>query len=237
MSSSIRLVLPVTRQGRSLPFVWLGQLLERDAAPAGPPQRFSALILACASGMAAVGVERLLGCAEHVVRPLPARAGRAPAVLAALLDAEGRPTLVLEPAELVAAARAGRFSDPAPAPAERPPVLVVDDSLTTRMLERSILEAAGYSVELACSALEALEKTAAKRYGAFVVDVEMPGMDGYEFVRLTRQPAPAVPAVLVTSRSSEQDRRRGMECGAHAYIVKSEFDEGRLVQTLGELLP
>src|SRR5204862_56040 len=82
--------------------------------------------------------------------------------------------------------------------AARDPILVIDDSLTTRMLERSILESAGYEVELATSAEEALEMAKRRSYALFLVDVEMPGMDGYTFVARTRaEPAFAqIPAIL-----------------------------------------
>jgi two-component system chemotaxis sensor kinase CheA len=114
----------------------------------------------------------------------------------------------------------------------------VDDSLTTRMLEQSILESAGYEVALATSGEEALELARARRFGVFVVDVEMPGMDGLEFVRVTRADprTQATPAILVTSRGAPEDRERGLAAGASAYIVKGEFDQGRLLATIEELL-
>ena len=117
-------------------------------------------------------------------------------------------------------------------------VLVIDDSLTTRMLEQSILETAGYEVHLATSAEEALEKALSADYDLFVVDVEMPGMDGFEFVARARS-TPAlsdVPAILVTSRNSPQDKKRGEEAGARAYVVKGEFDQAQLLQTIRRLV-
>ena len=115
---------------------------------------------------------------------------------------------------------------------------MIDDSLTTRMLEQSILESAGYEVEVATSAEEGLEKARSKRYGLFLVDVEMPGMDGFAFVETTqRDPSlRAVPAILVTSRDAPEDRRRGEEVGARSYIVKSEFDQGQLLETIRKLV-
>jgi two-component system chemotaxis sensor kinase CheA len=177
------------------------------------------------------------GTADVVVRPLPSFVEVEAVVAGAALDAEGNPRLVLDPAGLVAAVARGAAA-PEPGPrAERPPILVVDDSLTTRMLEQSILQSAGYEVELAVSAEEALEKARGRRFGLFVVDVEMPGMDGFEFVRVTRaDPRLAAPAILVTSRGAPEDRRRGAEAGASAYVVKSEFDQGRLLAKIEELL-
>jgi two-component system chemotaxis sensor kinase CheA len=87
------------------------------------------------------------------------------------------------------------------------------------------------------SAEEGLEKARLARYGVFVVDVEMPGMDGFEFVTRTRADSALreVPAILVTSRATDDDRRRGREAGAHAYIVKGEFDQALLLETIREL--
>ncbi len=132
--------------------------------------------------------------------------------------------------------QAGRH--PARPSSPRVPILVVDDSLTTRMLEQSILESAGYVVELATSGEEALEKARRQRYGLFLVDVEMPGMDGFELLeRLQSDPdLRRIPSILVTSRSSPEDRRRGAQVGARAYVVKSEFDQVDLLRRIGSLV-
>jgi two-component system chemotaxis sensor kinase CheA len=119
---------------------------------------------------------------------------------------------------------------PAP-PKKRRPILVIDDSVTTRMLEQSILESAGYEVALASSAEEGLEMARRQRFGLFLVDVEMPGMDGFSFVTHTRNESDLrdTPAILVTSRNAPEDRIRGREVGAVSYIVKSDFDQGELL--------
>jgi two-component system, chemotaxis family, sensor kinase CheA len=125
------------------------------------------------------------------------------------------------------------------APAPRRPVLVVDDSLTTRMLEQSILESAGWRVELASSGEEGLEKARAGDFGLMLVDVEMPGIDGFTFIeRVRADPALRhIPAVLVTSRDSADDRRRGREAGAQGHVVKSEFDQAALCALIDRLVP
>jgi two-component system chemotaxis sensor kinase CheA len=106
------------------------------------------------------------------------------------------------------------------------------------MLEQSILEAAGYDVDLATSAEEGLDMARRGPYALFLVDVEMPGMDGFTFVeRVRADPALAhVPAILVTSRSSPEDRQRGLAAGAQAYIVKGEFDQSALLDRLKVLI-
>jgi two-component system chemotaxis sensor kinase CheA len=106
------------------------------------------------------------------------------------------------------------------------------------MLEQSILEGAGFEVDLATSAEEALEKVRKRAYGLFLVDVEMPGMDGFTFVERTRVDPELehVPAILVTSRSSPEDRARGAAVGARGYVVKSEFDQADLLQRIRALV-
>ena len=119
-----------------------------------------------------------------------------------------------------------------------PPVLVIDDSLTTRMLEKNILESAGYEVDVATSAEDGLAKAALRSYGLFVCDVDMPGLSGFDFVALTRADPvqKKVPAILVTSRNSAEDKKRGADAGAAGYIVKAEFDQTTLLRKVSDLI-
>jgi two-component system, chemotaxis family, sensor kinase CheA len=225
-------------ESQVIPFFPLAKALRRQAPPTRTKQHSSLVVVESGGRLAALGIDRFVGTAIIVVRPLPPWIDADPVVAGAALDAEGNPQLVLDPAGLVEAAHAGSGAQPGPEAAARLPVLIVDDSLTTRMLEQSILESAGYEVDLATSAEDALLKAGARRYGLFVVDVEMPGMDGFGFVARTRGD-PALrdtPAILVTSRNSPDDRRRGEEAGARAYIVKGEFDQGYLLETIRKLV-
>jgi two-component system chemotaxis sensor kinase CheA len=226
-------------EGKTIPFLRLPLALGQEASGHYDKSSFcSAVVIRSGADIAAVGVDRLLGTATVLLRPIPSFAGVDPIIAGAALDAEGNPQLVLDPAALVLAARTTRTDVRRQSAALAPVVLVVDDSLTTRMLEKSILESAGYEVDLATSAEEALEKGLARPYDLFVVDVEMPGMNGFEFVAKTREYAALcdVPSILVTSRSSREDKRRGEEAGARAYIVKSEFDQGQLLHLIRQLV-
>jgi two-component system chemotaxis sensor kinase CheA len=187
----------------------------------------------------ALGVEHLLGATEVVVKPLPSALAASALVQGAAFDAAGVPRPVLDARGLVAASRGRPLAvAPPPVAAKLKPILVIDDSLTTRMLEQSILESAGFEVELAIHAEQALEKARQREYGLFIVDWEMPGMSGVEFVALTRQDPQLgrVPAILVTSLSSPENRRAGQEAGASAYIVKGEFEQARFLDTVRRLL-
>jgi two-component system chemotaxis sensor kinase CheA len=225
-------------EGSVVPFLALDHLLQRPGAAGRQRGAWSVVVVQAGQGRVAVGVDRLLGTSPIVLRALPGVVEADPVVAGASLDADGDPQLVLDPAGLVAAAGRSRAGAPDEAGPRRAPVLVVDDSLTTRMLEQSILESAGYEVSLAVSAEEGLAKARERRYSLFVVDVEMPGMDGFGFVAQTRS-EPALrdtPAILVTSRNTPEDRLRGVQVGARAYIVKGDFDQVHLLAIIQELI-
>jgi two-component system chemotaxis sensor kinase CheA len=233
----------IVHAGKVIPYLPLRRALGARAPadralPGGRPTAVCAAIVDGGGALAAVGVDRLRGTANVVVRPLPPLAPADPVVAGAALDGDGTPQLVLDPAALVGAAVGGGKIDEERVAAPAPPVLVIDDSLTTRMLEQSILESAGYQVDLATSAEEGLEKARLGSYRLFLVDVEMPGMDGFSFVEKTRADPVLrrVPAIMVTSRDAPADRRRADEAGASGYIVKGDFDQGELLATIDRLV-
>jgi two-component system chemotaxis sensor kinase CheA len=205
--------------------------VDRRTAP------WTVVVLRSGSSLAAIGVDRVIGAESVVMRPLPELSPATPIIAGASLDADGNPRIVLDIDAVVSTARAStRAQEPASIEAKRR-VLVVDDSLTTRMLEQSILETAGYDVELAASGEEGLEKARDGRFVAYLVDVEMPGIDGFTFVeRAATDPATrGVPAILVTSRNAPEDRERAVRAGARGYIVKGEFDQRELLRRLDAL--
>ncbi|MFN7147230.1 MAG: response regulator, partial [Myxococcota bacterium] len=122
--------------------------------------------------------------------------------------------------------------------APRLPLLVVDDSLTTRVLEQSILETAGYEVDLASSGEAALGLLRRKAYALVLVDVEMDGMDGFRFIETLRaDPAIAhIPCILVTSRASAADFQRGRDVGAAGYVVKGDFRQEEFLALVRRLV-
>jgi two-component system chemotaxis sensor kinase CheA len=220
-----------------LPFVALHRLVPSPAAVRSRPRHVTVVVVRGETGSAALGVDRLCGTTEAVVRPLPLLADAASFVAGVSLSADRAPRLFLDANALVEAIRAVGIEVSAPA-APFLPILVVDDSLTTRMLEQSILESAGYAVDLAASGEDALRRLRDRRYGLLLVDVEMPGIDGFMLIeQLRRDPAwRDIPAILVTSRDSREDRQRGLAVGAQDYVVKGEFDQRRLLRRIGELL-
>jgi two-component system, chemotaxis family, sensor kinase CheA len=117
-------------------------------------------------------------------------------------------------------------------------VLVVDDSITTRTLEKNILENAGYAVSQAADGLEGWEKMQEESFDAVVFDIEMPRMNGFQLTEKVRQDNrfEHLPIVLVTSLESPEDKLKGMEAGADVYITKGTFDQQDLLETIERLI-
>ena len=117
-------------------------------------------------------------------------------------------------------------------------ILVVDDSVNTREIEKSILEAYGYRVTIAGDGMEALEMAGETKYDLVITDVEMPRLDGFSLTERLRSDDAYkdVPIIIVTSREKDEDKRRGISVGANAYIVKGSFDQSNLVETVQNLI-
>lgn len=193
--------------------------------------------VATPNGRVAVLVDEILGEEEVVVRPLGPPVRHVPGIVGTTLAESGAVVLVLASAEVL-------HLGVAPAPVERTKrrtqrtILIVDDSITTRTLERHILERAGYTVRLANDGQEALGIMRANRFDLVVADVDMPRLDGISMVRAMRSEnaLDALPVILVTSRDDGSDRQRGLAAGAQAYIVKGRFDQDELLTTIASLL-
>ena len=223
--------------GRYVPFADLGRVLRRGDRAVQSAER-NAVVLEAGGRVAAIGVDQLRGVQDIIVRGIPVHVGADATVAGVALDELGVPRVVLAPAPVVHWIHQSTELPAEPQAPARQPILVIDDSLTTRMLEQSILESAGYEVDLAVCAEDALEMAGRRRYGLFIVDVEMPGMNGFEFIARTKQSAQLrdTPAVLVTSRSDPEDKRRGRDVGARAYVVKSEFNQQDILNVIRGLI-
>ena len=117
-------------------------------------------------------------------------------------------------------------------------ILVVDDSINTREIEKSILESYGYKVDLASDGADGVARAQAFKYDLIVTDIEMPRMDGFSFTEKLRQDEDYknIPIIIVTSRDREEDKRRGIKAGADAYIVKGSFEQSNLLNTVQSLI-
>lgn len=202
------------------------------------------LIVTAGEPPCALAVDELLDEYETVLKPLPARLRGVAGLAGAILLADGAVGFVLNVAAVVRGARARAAGSGlvaavgASAGVRRKRVLVVDDSLTTRTLEATILEASGYEIETAPNGEAAWELLQQRGADLVVSDIEMPRMDGFQLVEAIRHSDRfrALPVVLVTALESERDRTRGLALGASAYLPKSAFDQQRLLEVVGQLV-
>ena len=223
------------------------ELLGIEAA--NPEEDAPILVLSSGTRRVAVRVDALLGQQEIVIKGLGSFLPRVRHIAGCSILGDGRVVLVLDPNELVdSARRPSRGPTRAPmkrhqltrAIEERPKrrLLVVDDSLAIREMLRSIFEAAGYEVVLAPDGEAALQLIKTSKVDGVVTDIEMPKMNGFDLTASIRErPDTAdLPVIIVTGLAKDEDKRRGLEVGANAYIVKSSFDQTALLDAVKSLV-
>jgi chemotaxis protein histidine kinase CheA len=218
---------------RLVHFVPLGRLCGRADAEG------RLLVEGMASGQPfAVSVDDILGEEEVLVRPLARAAAADLAVEGVALLASGEPIGVLAPGALAERSLAHQPVVPRPAPTlRRVRVLLVDDSLVTREMERRLLEDAGFAVRAVGDAFEALSRLGEESFDCVVTDIEMPGMNGLELTARIRslENFAHLPVVVVSTRDRSEDRLRGLQAGADAYLAKQSLDAGELVELVRRL--
>ncbi len=206
----------------------------------GLDAEITAVIIEHDERRAAFVVDELAGVSDVIVKTLPRPFGQLPEIAGYSILASGDPVCVLDGEFLVQAAykydTAGRVRHLQPS-AKRS-LLLVEDSMTARTLLRNIMISAGYDVETAVDGADAWAKIQTRRYDCIVSDIEMPNMNGWDFLaRVKRDNTLAdLPIVLITSLSKDEERRRGLELGADAYMVKGLFNEQELLDTIERLV-
>jgi two-component system chemotaxis sensor kinase CheA len=226
-----------------LPLVPLRSVLGLDDPVDGEHDRI-AVIVRNRNRTVALTVDALIDEQHINYRTLGPRLHALPHVAGASIAADGSIVLILRSSTVIEAAlslaRTLRAAVPPPAmhaPVAPKRVLLVDDSITTRALERSILEAAGFNVVTAADGRAAWDLLQDHPVDLVVSDVDMPSMDGFALVEAIRGSTAMheLPVILVTARENDVDRRRGLEAGADAYIVKSSFRQEELLDAIGAL--
>ncbi len=219
-------------------------LLLSPQDPAPERETMPCVIVFAGSREAALLVDEVLEERELVVKNLGPRLQRLKYFSAGAVLPNNTAALILNCADLVEAIYGQAPGRTASGPAtveERPQqkrILVVDDSVTTRTMEKSILEAAGYEVVTAVDGAEAWQLLQESGVDLVVADVEMPRMDGFSLAERIRESKrfKELPIILVTARESDDDRARGLHIGVNAYLGKSAFDQRALLDAISQLL-
>ena len=227
----------------TVPIVAVSELPE-NGCTAGDGTKLPVVVLKAGDRRAALIVDSLQGEREILVRNLGSRLQKVRHVMGGTILPSGRVALILNATELTEWARThapSRFFAETQSPAallKRKRLLIVDDSATIRMLEKSILEAAGYEVMTAADGQEAWQMLLENGADLVVSDIEMPRMDGLSLTETIRKSNrfQNLPIILVTAKESEADRARGMVAGANAYQIKSAFDQRELIVAIERML-
>jgi two-component system chemotaxis sensor kinase CheA len=232
--------------GKTMPFVGLGDALELPRVVRKGDDGELALALVLRSGETLVGfrVDAILHEQEVLVKGLGKQLSRVKNVAGATVLGDGSLAPILNVQDLVKSATRHAASRVGPAvkleelDSGNRSILVVEDSITSRMLLKNILESSGYQVTTTIDGMEAWNLLKQENFDLVVSDVEMPRMDGFELTTTIRQDEKlsGLPVVLVTSLGSREDRERGIDVGASAYIVKGSFDQNNLLETVERLI-
>lgn len=237
--------------GRPLMLVDLAGVLNLAAsAEKTDTDRIPVVILSAAERRMAFAVDGLADEQEVVIKGLGKQLTRVGGIAGASVMGNGEVLLILNVADLIKLAlrgdpgsvlekRDGKEMASVGPQKRRHKILVVDDSITTRTLEKNILEAAGHDVQLATDGLEAYKIVSSGDLPDLIIsDVSMPRLDGVGLTKRIKGESRTnqIPVILVTSLDSPEDKARGIECGADAYIVKSSFDQNNLLETIEQLI-
>lgn len=232
--------------GRQVGLVAASQLLQR---PPSPPEgsRIRVVVVRERNTLYGIAVERFIGERVLAVLPLDARLGKVQDISAGALLDDGSVVLIVDVEDMVRSVdkllssgrleRIDRIAGPAQARAGKR-VLVVDDSLTVRELQRKLLLAAGYEVAVAVDGMDGWNALRGEAFDLLITDIDMPRMDGIELVTLLRRDSRlhALPVMVVSYKDREEDRRRGLDAGADYYLAKASFHDDALLDAVAELI-
>jgi two-component system sensor histidine kinase and response regulator WspE len=237
--------MQVSLENRPVGLVHAAQVLGAGS-DAALPDPAPVLVIGSGDDRCGLVVDEVRGEEDLVVRPLDARLGAVPHLAAAAIRSDGVPVLVVNVDDLwrsvKQALQGGRpLGIPAAPGAERPDrrrILVVDDSITVREVERQLLLRRGYDVDVAVDGREGYNALRAGRYDLMITDVDMPRMTGIELIRaVRREPRLAgLPIIIVSYKDREEDRLLGLEAGASAYLTKSSFQDDSLIRMVEDLV-
>ena len=234
----------IPHNGEQVGLVSAGQLLGAGNSAEG--EELSVIIFGERGKRFALAVEKFLGERELVVQTIDPRLGKIQDISAAALLPDGAPVLILDVEDLIRSIEVlvsgGRLSKVQAAGGtvarRRKRVLVVDDSLTVRELERKLLDHSGYEVEVAVDGMDGWNAVRTQPYDLVVTDVDMPRMDGIELVSLIKKDArlKALPVMIVSYKDREEDRQRGLDAGADYYLTKGSFHDETLLNAVADLI-
>lgn len=233
----------ITIRNHIMPLVRLSDIFELPKKGITERKTFSVVIVQSAEKKIGLLVDELFGRQEIIRKNLGYPLEKIKDIAGATILGNGKVMLILDIPSIIESAEGVVIKRPKieahlPEKKKRRTILLAEDVLSTAMLEKNVLESVGYSVVIARDGQEALERAAQEKFDLIITDVLMPRVDGFELTaRLKKDKLHKdVPVIIVTTRESDADKRRGMEAGAQAYILKSEFTSEGLLETIERLI-
>lgn len=232
-------------EGHPVPLKILSDVLKITKSEFIKNQQLPVVILNNGTSSIGLLIEKIIGEREIIIKPLEEPLTHILSVVGGTLSGNGQPIIVLNPSDLIKMAlQPGKISQfsldnqEKKEAAARPHILVVDDSITTRTLEKNILESKNYQVTVAVNGKEAWDLLQKQSFALMITDINMPIMDGFVLTEKVKQDEKLreIPVIIVTSLDSNAEKKRGIEVGANAYIVKSEFESGTLLEIVEQLV-
>lgn len=232
-----------TFNDQNIGLISLAQVFDLPHA-ASLPDSLCVILLSYQSTQYGLIVDRALGERELVVRPLDPRLGKVQDITAAALLSDGSLVFIVDVSDLVRSINtlldAGRLTAPRPTETTEPKkrILVVDDSITVREVERKLLEKQGYQVDVAIDGMEGWNAVRNQTYDLVITDIDMPRMNGIELIQQVKASPNlrSTPVIVVSYRDRESDRLQGLEAGADYYLTKNSFQDDSLIQAVVDLI-
>ncbi len=237
----------ITVRGRILPLVRLSDIFNIQAKGIVERKYFSAIVVQSVEKRIVLLVDTLLGRLDIVSKPLGDPVKNVKYIGGATILGDGRVILIVDISSIIDSFEGGvilkkrddlAIKTVSPVKKRKKTILLAEDAMSTAMLEKNILESSGFSVVIARDGKEAAEKASQEKFDLVITDVLMPRMDGFELTAHLKNDKlyKDIPVIIVTTRESDADKRRGLEAGADAYILKSEFTSEGLLNTIERLI-
>jgi len=232
----------IVHNDRIIAVSWLDQIMGFSHDFRDPDHSYPTLIFQAGEDEVAIIADKFVGEGEIVIKPLDSRLKKVQNLIGATILNSGRFALVIDVVDLVHTIQETQFisshEKSQPKKVARKRILVVEDSLTIREMERKVLQNAKYEVEVAVDGLDGLNKVKRQPFDLIISDIDMPRMNGLELTRTLKSDIKykKIPIVIVSYKDRPEDKKKGLEVGADHYIAKSQFDNNQFLEIINRLI-
>ncbi len=223
---------------------WLNQLMGGEFIQQNPDQLYPALLFQMGDSSVAIIADRFIGENEIVIKPLDSRLKKVQHMTGASISNDGKIILLVDVADILQTIKEAHYifdvskTEKTEPTQESKQILIVEDSLTVREMERKLLQSAGYDVTLAVDGQDGLNKIRQKPFDLIISDIDMPHLDGLNMTKTLKKDDKYchIPVIIVSYKDSLEDKQKGLEAGADHYIAKSQFNSDEFIKLIDQLI-